>query len=325
MNILVTGGAGYIGSILTERLLEEGHKVVVIDNFQSGHKKAIPEKAYYYPGNFHQPGLMLEKTLTYENIELVIHIAASMSPSTSMLNPQEYFQNNIEGSLKLINTMLNCKVNKIIFASSGCVYGTPQRSPVGEEDLKIPTTPYGDTKLMFERILEWYKQAYSLNYIVFRYFNVAGAGIRLGSDKSQNNGLICNALDVAMGKTAHLPVFGSDYPTEDGSCIRDYVHIRDIVQAHILAIETITTSGGVYNLGSGTGQSVFDVVKCARKVTNEEIPIKVQPRRPGDPPILVADISKVREKLGWNPHYSDLDTIIRSSYHWLLRHPRGYE
>lgn len=323
MNVLVTGGAGYVGSNISAKLIEEGHNVVIVDNLRSGHTKALCPEAKFYLKDSGKPSI--EKILKSHKINLVVHAAASMSPSLSLEQPQKYFRNNIIGSLRLLNAMVDCEVNNIIFSSSGCVYGSPEIVPVVEDCLKNPNTPYGDTKLMFERILEYYRMAYGLNYVAFRYLNVAGACGDLGSDKSENNGLVYNVLDAALGKTEYISVFGSDYPTDDGTCVRDYVHIKDIVRAYVIVMQNMDKLSGVYNLGSGQGSSVMDIVECARKITGKPIAVSMKPRRQGDPPVLVSDISKSKKILKWKPKYSNLDTIIGDTWDWMQKHPRGYE
>ncbi len=321
MNILVTGGNGYIGSIISKILSNRGHKVTIIDNLQSSKGLSNPSIPYVID-DFSNPKVL---PLVFRDChtDLVIHLAASMSPTDSVSNPKEYFQNNIIGSINLLNMMLNQSVKNIIFASSGCVYGTPKCNPVFEDQLEEPTTPYGESKLMFEGILEWYYKAYGLNYIAFRFHNVSGATDSLGSNKPYNNGLIFKTIDVALGKGLFIPVYGNNYSTPDGSCIRDYVHIKDLAQAFTLAIDKIKTNSGVYNLGSGFGSSVFQVIKEVKKVSGKSIDIKIEPRRPGDPAILIADITKAEKGLGWKPQYSNLNTIIQDSWDWASKEKGG--
>ena len=322
MHVLVTGGAGYVGSILSAELIKKGHNVTIIDDMRSGHSNAVPEEAGCYVADF--AGTNLEHILQDRQIDTVIHVAASMSPSISLGYPAEYFQNNIVKSINMLNIMLLCNIKNIIFSSSACVYGTPNVLPVTEDCLKVPTTPYGATKLMFEQILEWYRHAYGINYIAFRYQNVAGTCDHLGSAKPENNGLRYNILDVASGKNLYVPISGNTYPTPDGTCIRDYVHIKDIARAYIMALEHMETASGVYNLGSGKGSSVSEVVEYANQVTCKTIQVHIEPQRPGDPPVLIADITKAKKILGWAPQYSDLETIIGDTWNWIQKHPKGY-
>ncbi len=325
MNILVTGGAGYVGSIVTERLLNKGYKVVILDNFQQGHKEAILPEAEFVLADICE-AQHLEDVFHRFKIDAVMHMAAETVVEYSMTDPKRYFQNNVVGGLNLLDAMLKHRVYKFVFSSSAAVYGDPKSIPIEEDHPKLPLNSYGESKLMFEHILEWYGRAYGLKYVSLRYFNAAGATELLGEDHYPETHLIPNVLKAALDKNSPVSIFGTNYPTKDGSCIRDYVHVIDIAQAHILALEKIEQLGGrAYNLGNGEGYSVLEVVEAARKVTHAEIPVKIAPRRPGDPAILVASSHRAKEELGWSPKYPDLETIIESAWVWMKRNPGGYE
>ena len=322
MKILLTGGAGYVGSLLVEGLVGEGYEVVVLDNLVSGHKESVVSELII--GDYKNPEVLIGIFDKY-SIDMVIHTAASISPVGSVNNPSEYYQNNVVGTLNLLDMMLLHNVKKIIFSSSSCVFGIPQKNPASEDDIKNPITPYGESKLVIERALDWYSQAYGLEYLAFRYFNIAGASERLGSVKLHHGGLIPNIIDVALGKSKYVPVFGGDYPTEDGSCVRDYIHIKDIVRAYLIALSRDSLGNSVYNLGTGVGTSVIEVIRKAREVIKCDIPFKLTQRQAGDPAMLVADISKVKAELGWKPKYSSLESIIGDTWRWMMRHPDGYK
>ena len=324
MNILVTGGAGYVGSIITEGLLDKGHRVVVLDNLKQGHREAVLPEAEFHLVDICD-AQAVAAVFRGAKIDAVMHLAAETAVAYSVTDPKRYFWNNVVGGLNLLEVMLRYETNKVIFSSSASVYGQPGTTRVSEHQAKAPVNSYGESKLMFERILGWYGKAYGLKHISLRYFNAAGASERLGEDHRPETHLIPNVLKAARGKMRSVDIFGTDYPTKDGSCIRDYVHVVDIAQAHILALERVEElSGRVYNLGSGEGHSVFEVVTTARKVTGQDIPLRICPRRSGDPAVLVASLRRAKSELGWKPSFPDLESIIDSAWRWTKQHPKGY-
>ncbi|HEY78759.1 MAG TPA: UDP-glucose 4-epimerase GalE [Dehalococcoidia bacterium] len=324
MEVLVTGGAGYVGSVVAEELLKEGFGVIVLDNLQEGHHDAVPEGAEFMVADI-TVRQELEKVFAQNRIDAVMHMAAETVVPVSMTDTTRHFRCNVVGGLNLLDAMLEHDVRRLIFSSSAAVYGEPQADEIGEDHPKVPLNPYGETKLIFERILEWYGRAYQLKFICLRYFNAAGASRRLGEDHQPETHLIPNVLRAALDRSAPVTLFGTDYPTRDGSCVRDYVHVIDIARAHILALKRLEDrSGRAYNLGSGGGHSVIEVVEVARQVTGVDIPAKVSARRPGDPAVLVASSALARQELGWKPEYEGLEGIVSSSWRWMKEHPRGY-
>lgn len=322
--ILVTGGAGYVGSIVAEELVKDGYEVVVLDNLHKGHRDAVPTGAEFVLADICQPQALEELFQGY-GIDAVMHMAAETVVELSMTDPGRHFQNNVVGGLNLLEAMLKHDVGKLIFSSSAAVYGEPQTIPIDETHPRVPVNAYGESKLMYERILEWYGRAHGVEFISLRYFNAAGASEHLGEDHSPETHLIPKVLKVALDRSSPVTIFGTDYTTRDGSCIRDYVHVVDIARAHILALERLKgLNGRAYNLGNGEGYSVMEVVEAARKVTGVDIPTKAGPRRPGDPAVLVASSGLAREELGWKPEYAELESIIRSSWHWMRKYPDGY-
>ena len=325
MCVLVTGGAGYVGSIVTEHLLKQKHKVIVLDNLQQGHKEAVLSPAEFVSGDICNIKT-LEDMLCRFKINAVMHMAAETVVDYSMTDPKRYFHNNLVGGMNLLNAMLKHNVDKIIYSSTAAVYGEPRSIPIEEDHPEIPINSYGESKLMFERILEWYGRAYGIRHISFRYFCAAGATELLGEDHRPETHLIPNVLKATLNGNNPVSVFGTDYPTKDGSCIRDYVHVVDIAQAHLLALEKIgDLSGNIYNLGNGKGYSVFEVIKTAEEVAGVKIPVKFCPRRLGDPAVLVASAERAKRELGWKPQFSKLEGIIESAWRWLKDHPDGYE
>ena len=339
MNILVTGGVGYVGSIVAEELLKKGHEVIILDNLQQGHKGAIAPGAEFVFADLCSAEA-LDGVFQRAKIDAVMHMAAETVVEYSMTDPKRYFHNNIVGGIGLLDAMLKHKVYKLIFSSSAAVYGDPQSIPVEEDHPQLPVNSYGESKLMFERILEWYGKAYGLKHISLRYFNAAGASESLGEDHHPETHLIPNVLKAALLQppisnpqaqglgtrgSGFVSIFGTDYPTKDGSCIRDYVHVVDIAQAHVLALGNLEKMNDrAYNLGSGEGYSVLEVVEVARKVTGLEIPVKISARRPGDPAILVASSKRAKSELGWKPNFPELGSIIESAWGWMKRHAEGY-
>lgn len=318
MNVLVTGGAGYVGSVVADGLLRAGHRVIILDNLQQGHKQALPARAEFVLADICDPG-DLETLFQRLPVDAVMHMAAETIVEYSTTDPRRYFVTNVIGGVNLLNAMLKHNVHRIVFSSSAAVYGEPVRSPIDELHPKEPINAYGLSKLQFEQILEWYGRAYGLKHISFRYFNAAGATERLGEDHRPETHLIPNVLKAASSN-APVSVFGTDYPTRDGSCIRDYVHVVDIAKAHILALgklDVLKTS--VYNLGSEHGYSVLEVIQAASKVTGVDIQTRLSPRRAGDPAVLVANSGRARTELGWEPDYAELEVIIESAWSWITR------
>ncbi len=323
MNVLVTGGAGYIGSVMTERLVAQGHTAVVYDSLEYGHREAVDPAAIFVQG-WIQDKEKLVQTFRTHQIEAVIHMAAYAMVGESVKHPQKYFSNNFVGGLTLLDAMLATEVKKIVFSSTCATYGMPEKMPITEDTPQAPVNPYGESKLAFERALKWYDEAYGIRSACMRYFNAAGASERYGEDHAPESHIIPNVLRVALGDAAHVNIFGEDYPTPDGTCIRDYVHILDLAEAHILALKVIEEKSRIYNLGYSNGYSVAEVVEMARQVTGHRIPTERAPRRPGDPPILIANSDKATLELGWMPQHSELDQIIASAWQWHLSHPHGY-
>jgi UDP-glucose 4-epimerase len=324
MRVLVTGGAGYIGSVLTEQLINGDHSVVVYDNFSKGHRGAVVQGAKIVSGDLHDTSL-LRDTLMANNIEAVVHMAAFALVGESVQQPSMYYHNNVVGGLSLLEAMLQAKVLKLVFSSTCATYGEPEKQPIDETAPNKPTNPYGESKLALERAMYWYDRAYGLRYVALRYFNAAGASEKCGEVHDPEPHIIPIALQVAAGRRSHVEIYGDDYPTPDGTCIRDYIHVIDLAQAHILALESMRESR-IYNLGcGGDGYSVRQVIDVARQVSGKEIPARIGPRRPGDPPVLIASSEKIRSELGWQPRFQDLHSIITSAWNWMLTHPNGYQ
>lgn len=319
MHVLVTGGAGYVGSVVADGLLRAGHAVTVLDNLKQGHREAVPEGARFIKADFCRRD-DLDAAFGQSAIDSVMHMAAETIVEFSTTDPKRYFHTNIIGGINLLDAMLSHDVKRIVFSSSAAVYGEPLTAPIEENHPKNPINSYGLTKLMFEQILDWYGKAYGLKHISMRYFNAAGATDRLGEDHSPETHLIPNVLKATLAGTP-VSVFGTDYPTPDGSCVRDYVHVIDIAQAHVLALEKLDTmKAAAYNLGSGHGYSVLEVVQAARKVTGIDTAAKLSPRRAGDPAVLVASSDRAKSELGWKPKYPELEPIIDSAWRWMQSH-----
>lgn len=324
MNILVTGGAGYIGSIISEELIKRGHTVVVLDNLQQGHREAVIPEAIFVKTDLADENYLSNVFRRYK-IEATIHMAAETVIEYSMSDPKRYFINNIINGLRLLNTMLEFQVKKMVFSSTAAVYGEPTEIPIKETHPLKPINSYGESKLMFEKVLDWYYKAYGMYYVALRYFNAAGASASRGEDHRPETHLIPNVFKVALGLAEAVPLFGGDYGTKDGSCVRDYIHVIDLAQAHVLALESIERVGArSYNMGNGKGFSVKEIIKAAEQVTGKRIGIDQKPRRPGDPATLVADSSLIRKELGWTPALADVDKIIGSAWEWHRKHPAGY-
>jgi UDP-glucose 4-epimerase len=324
MRVLVTGGAGYIGSVVTEQLVSDGHEVVVYDDLSKGHREAVVAEAQFVQGDLANAN-QLRQTLNDNRIEAVIHMAASSLVGESCEAPAKYYQNNVVAGLVLLDAMHDCAVQKIVFSSTAATYGEPESQPIFESAPTNPTNPYGETKLAFERAMHWYERAYGLRYASLRYFNAAGASEKCGEDHDPESHIIPITLQAAAGKRPHVEIFGDDYPTADGTCIRDYIHVIDLARAHILALDALTERSAIYNLGcGGDGYSVRDVIETARRVTGKEIPVRMGPRRAGDPAVLIASSDKIKSELGWQPQFQDLGLIIESAWRWMLAHPDGY-
>ena len=316
MKILVTGGAGYIGGTVALRLLSGGHKVFIYDNFCHGHRDLVPRGTQLVEGDLCDRG-KLERLLREQEIDGVMHFAALIEAGESMTKPEMYFRNNTASTLSLLEAMLGAGVNRLVFSSTAAVYGEPERTPIEETAALAPTNAYGESKLLVERMLTWINRIHGLRYASLRYFNVAGAVEGRGEAHEPESHLIPLMLDVALGRRPNIKVFGSDYPTPDGTCIRDFVHVGDLADAHILAFEALSTRPRlIYNLGNGKGFSVREVVDAARRVTGHPIPVIEEPRRPGDPAVLVASSQRIMKELGWKPQYSALDDIVRSAWVW---------
>ena len=321
MKIVLTGGSGYIGSVTTELLCDDGHDVVVFDNLERGHREAVDPRARLVVGDLREPQAIRE-LLAAVRPDAVVHFAAYALVGESMQDPHLYFENNVGGGLNLLDALLRAGVPKIIFSSTCATYGQPETMPMTEALPQRPTNPYGESKLMFETALRWEQERRGLQPVFLRYFNACGATEKYGEDHEPETHLIPNVLKVALGQAPAVPVFGDDYPTPDGTCVRDYIHIADLARAHILALEKDVA--GPFNLGTGTGFSVQQVVETCREVTGHPIPVALSPRRPGDPACLVAGAEKAKSVLGWNPLYPDLQTIVQHAWDWHRAHPRGY-
>lgn len=327
MVVLVCGGAGYIGSHTVYELIERGHKVVVADNLVKGHKEAVHPDADLYIGDL-RDAEFLDKVFSENKIDAVIDFAAFSLVGESVTEPLKYFDNNVYGTLRLLEAMNRAGVNKIVFSSTAATYGEPESIPINEDDATVPTNPYGETKLTVEKMLKWADKAYGLKYVALRYFNAAGAHIsgKIGEDHSPESHLIPIILQVALGKREKIAMFGDDYPTEDGTCVRDYIHVTDLADAHIKAIEKLMkdNTSATYNLGNGKGFSVKEVVEEARRVTGKEIKAVVEARRAGDPSVLIASSEKAIKELGWTPKFDKLSQIIETAWKWHSEHPDGY-
>ncbi len=321
MKVFVTGGAGYIGSVTTELLLDKGHEVVVFDSLERGHREAVDKRARLVIGEL-RDAAQVQKAMLDARPDAVMHFAAYALVGESMQDPGLYFSNNVTGGVNLVSAMVKSGVPKIVFSSTCATYGYPERIPITEETPQNPVNPYGESKRMYEKILAWYQQIHGIRPVFLRYFNAAGATLRFGEDHEPETHLIPNVLKVALGQAASVKIFGTDYNTPDGTCIRDYIHILDLAGAHIRALSGGHT--GPFNLGTGTGFSVREVVDVVRKVTGHTIPETVAARRPGDPDRLVAAAERARTVLGWNPEHSNLESIVESAWAWHQAHPHGY-
>ncbi len=321
MHIFVTGGAGYIGSICSEELINAGHKVTVFDNLTEGHRSAVDKRAQFIQGDLANREEIFA-AVAGAKPEAVMHFAANALVAESMTNPSKYFRNNVASGLNLLDATVDAGVKKFIFSSTCATYGTPEKIPMDERLIQKPINPYGQSKLMFEQILNWYDKIHGLVYVNLRYFNAAGASVQFGEDHRIETHLIPNVLKVALDQKEKVEIYGENYATPDGTCIRDYIHIHDLAAAHMLALGRETSAS--YNLGSGEGFSVRQVIDIARKVTGAPIPAVVKEARAGDPPRLVASSHKITSELGWRPKYPRLQPIIESAWAWHQKHPNGY-
>ena len=322
MRIFLTGGAGYIGSVCSELLLNEGHEVAIFDNLSEGHRRAVDSRANFVRGDL-TDRLQIEAALSSTRPDAVMHFAAYALVPESMRDPSKYFRNNIANGLNLLDAVVATGVQRIIFSSTCAIFGPPERVPIDETAHPRPVSPYGESKLAFEKILRWYDEIHALKFVSLRYFNAAGATENLGEDHRPETHLIPNVLKVALGQSPNVEIYGTDYETPDGTCIRDYIHIVDLARAQILALGA--AASGFYNLGTGGGSSVREVIAACRKITGRKIETIEKPRRPGDPPRLIASSKKINKELGWQPQFQSLDAIVESAWKWHLKFPDGYE
>lgn len=329
MKILVLGGAGYIGSHTVYRLIEQGHKVVVFDNFETGYYEAIHPDAEVYEGDLRNRADIDNVFDEESDIDAVIHFAANSLVGESMVKPLKYYDNNICGTKVLLESMVAHNIYRIVFSSTAATYGEPIHTPILENDPTNPTNCYGETKRAMERMFYWTEQAHGMKYVSLRYFNACGAHIsgKIGEAHNPESHLIPIILQTANGTRDHISVFGTDYDTPDGTCIRDYIHVTDLAQAHILAVEYLINGGesDIFNLGNGVGFSVKEVIETAKKVTGKEIKVVEENRRAGDPAVLIASSEKAKKVLGWDPQYNELSTIIETAWKWHSTHPNGYK
>lgn len=321
MKILVVGGAGYIGSICAELLLDEKYEVVILDNLTEGHRRAVDARAQFIDGDLGDRDQTAD-TLHRVQPDAVMHFAANALVGESMQNPSKYFRNNVCSGINLLDAMLATDCRRLVFSSTCATFGPPARVPIDESLPQHPINPYGESKLAFEKVLRWYDEIHQLRFVALRYFNAAGASEKFGEDHRCETHLIPNVLKVALGKRSHVEIYGIDYDTPDGTCIRDYIHILDLSRAHVLALNAPRSA--FYNLGTGGGSSVREVIDSCRKITAEEIPAQEKPRRPGDPARLIASSEKIQRELGWRPQFENLDAIISSAWKWHQKFPDGY-
>ncbi|MCA1055254.1 UDP-glucose 4-epimerase GalE [Rossellomorea aquimaris] len=328
MNVLVLGGAGYVGSHAVYQLVEKGYRTIVVDNLQTGHEGAIHDDAIFYNGDIRDKEF-LRSVFEKESIDGVIHFAANSLVGESMENPLKYFDNNVYGTQVTLEVMKEFGVKNIVFSSTAATYGEPEQVPITEQMETKPTNAYGETKLAMEKMMKWCDEAYGIKFVSLRYFNVAGARTtgEIGEDHDPETHLIPIILQVALGQREHITIFGEDYDTPDGTCIRDYIHVDDLIEAHLLALNYLKETGesNIFNLGSSQGFSVKEMIDAARKVTGHEIPAKVGERRAGDPSKLIASSEKAKSVLGWNPSRTSIERIIGDAWNWHSNHPKGYE
>jgi UDP-glucose 4-epimerase len=324
VKVLVTGGAGYIGSIVTSELLKAGNEVVVYDNLSTGNRAAVLPEAELVVGDIADRD-KLDKLMSTHRFDGVMHFAALIEAGESMKVPAQFFRNNTSNTLALLEAMLAHGIDRFVFSSTAALYGNPERTPIEENDRLRPTNPYGESKMLVEQMLNWMNQIHGLKYACLRYFNAAGATEELGQDHHPESHLIPLILQVPLGKRKEIAIYGTDYDTPDGTCVRDYIHIVDLASAHILSMQALEKQSRlIYNLGTGSGFTVRQVVNVAREVTGHPIPVVETPRRPGDPAVLIASSERIQRELGWKPKYPDLKTIIESEWKWFEKHPKGY-
>jgi UDP-glucose 4-epimerase len=323
-SVLVTGGAGYIGGVVVSQLLERGYQVIVYDNLSKGHRASVPPAAKFIQGDISDRAA-LDRLFQENSIDAVMHFAAFIEAGESMQVPEKFFRNNAANTLTLLEAMIAHKISRLVFSSTAALFGTPERTPIEENDKLQPTNTYGASKLLVEQMLAWFHLIYGFRYASLRYFNAAGAAGKQGEDHHPESHLIPLALQVALGQRESISIFGTDYPTPDGTCVRDYIHVSDLASAHLLVLDELKRKDKlIYNLGNGRGFSVREVIETVRRVTGHAIPVKEAARRPGDPAILVASSEKIRRELNWAPRYSDLEAIVRSAWDWRRAHPQGY-
>ena len=325
MKILVTGGAGYIGSVTAGQLLKAGHGVTILDDLSHGHREAVPQGAELVVGDLADREC-LDRLFRGHGFDGVMHFAASIEAGESMKVPEKFFRNNTANTLTVLETMLAHGVKKFVFSSTAALYGNPIRTPIEEDDPLQPTNAYGESKLLVERMLSWFHRIHGLRYASLRYFNAAGAtSPQQGEAHDPETHLIPRLMLVALGRQSHSEIFGTDYPTPDGTCVRDYIHVSDLAEAHLLALDGLERADKlIYNLGSGKGFSVREVVEGVRRVTGHDVPVKESPRRAGDPAVLIASSEKIRRELHWTPRFPDLDSILKSAWEWHRNFPNGY-
>jgi UDP-glucose-4-epimerase GalE len=325
MRILVTGGAGYIGSHAVRHFLSQGHDVWVYDNLSMGHRKAVPEDRLLV-GDLCESA-RVDHALLSNRIEAVVHFAAHLDVGESVRDPGKYYQNNVVNTLNLLESMRRHGIKRFVFSSTAATFGVPEKMPITEEHPLEPINPYGRSKLVIERALAEYAQAYEFGFAALRYFNAAGASAdgKIGEDHLPEIHLIPLIFQAIQGQRQHIDIYGTDYPTPDGTCIRDFVHVEDLATAHLLALENLSPGKGLhYNLGTGHGYSVREVIRAAEAVLGKKAPVRETPRRPGDPPVLVASSDKIKRELGWKPRFGDLKSVLETAWQWHKTHPRGY-
>ena len=322
MNVFVTGGAGYIGSVCVEELINAGHEVTVFDNLSEGHRSAVDHRAVFIQARLSDME-NIQEAIRDAKPEAIIHFAANALVGESMVNPGKYFRNNVSNGVKILEAAVQGGVSKFVFSSTCATYGMPDQVPITEDLPQRPINPYGESKLMFEKMLQWYQKIHGLEFVAFRYFNAAGATEQFGEHHRQETHLIPNVLKVALGQSPQVEIFGTDYETADGTCVRDYIHVVDLAQAHIQALAP--GKSGFYNLGNGDGYSVRQVIQTCEKVTGRKISTLEKPRRPGDPPRLVAAATKAKREFGWTPKFPRLEDIVRTAWQWHEANPQGYK
>jgi len=322
--VLVTGGAGYIGSVVVAEMLQKGYEVVVLDNLSRGHRQAVSPGAELVVGDVGD-ALLLDRIFRERRFDAIMHFAAFLEVGESMQVPERYFRNNSLNTLTLLEAVLKHGIDRFVFSATAALFGEPERTPIVEDDPLHPTNAYGESKLLVEKMLAWFHQIHGLHYASLRYFNAAGATREHGEDHRPESHLIALILQTALGQREHVAIFGTDYPTPDGTCIRDYIHVSDLASAHILVLEALKKQDKlIYNLGNGNGFSVREVIETARRLTGRRILAKESPRRPGDPAVLVTSSARIQRELNWQPRFPDVETIVRSAWDWRVQHPEGY-